>query len=89
MTLIPTDERREILKRYEELWSKIRYLIRTITNNSHDYQEKYVKIKFNSDYDLTLKKKLKLYNMVIVHRSVFYEGNKYYEQVFSDECLYK
>ena len=48
-----------------------------------------MKVKFNSDDDLPLKKTLKLYNLVIVVRSVFHEGTKYYPQVFLDECLYK
>ena len=33
----------------EELWSIIRDLIRSVTKNSDDYDEKYLKIKFNSD----------------------------------------
>ena len=41
-----------------------------------------MKIKFNSDDDLLLKKTLKLRDMVIVVRSAFYEDNKYYLQVF-------
>ena len=48
-----------------------------------------MKIKFNSDDDLPLKKTLKLYNMVIVVRSVFHESKKYYPLVFLDECLDK
>ena len=68
MILVPTDD---TLKKYEEMWSKIKDLIRSITNTSHDYDEKYIKIKFNSDSDLPLNKTLKLYNMVIVVRSVF------------------
>ena len=48
-----------------------------------------MKIKVNSDEDLSLNKTLKLRNMVIVVRSVFHEDNKYYPQVFLDECLYK
>ena len=35
--------------KYEELWSKIRDLIKLITKNSDDYDEKYMKTKFNSD----------------------------------------
>ena len=49
------------MKKYDELWSKIRDLIRLITNNSDDCDEKYIKIKFNSDDDLPLKKMLKLF----------------------------
>ena len=48
-----------------------------------------MKIKFNSDGDLPLKKTLELYNMTIVVWSIFHEDKKYYLQVFLDECLYK
>ena len=39
------------IKKYEELWIKIRDLIRSVTRNSddHDYDEKYIKIKFGLD----------------------------------------
>ena len=37
----------ETIKKYEELWNKIKYLIRLITNNSDAYDEKYMKIKFD------------------------------------------
>ena len=49
---IPTDESKEKIKKYEELYSKIRDLIRPITKNSDDYDEKYMKIKFSSDDEL-------------------------------------
>ena len=34
------------------MWSKTRDLINSITGNSDDYDEKYMKIKFNWDDDL-------------------------------------
>ena len=40
LTLVPTDESRDALKDYEELWNKIIDLIRSITNNSDKYDEK-------------------------------------------------
>ena len=43
--------------KYEDLWIKIRDLIRSITKNSDDYDEKYMKIKFNSDDELPLIKR--------------------------------
>ena len=46
----------------------MRDLIRSITNNSDNYDEKYMKIKLNSDDDLRLKKTLEIHNMVIVIR---------------------
>ena len=36
LTLVPTDESKDTLKKYEELWSKIRDHIRTTTNNSQN-----------------------------------------------------
>ena len=54
MTLVPTNESKEIIKKYEELWSKIRDLIRSITKNSNDCDEKHMKIKFNVDDRLPL-----------------------------------
>ena len=61
---------------------KIRNHVRSITNNSDNYGEKYMIIKFNLDDDLPLNTTLKLYNIVINVRSVFYEGIKYYHHVF-------
>ena len=72
LTLVPTDENKDILMKYEELWKKIKYLLRSVTNNLHDYDEKYMKIKFNSDNYLPLKRTLELYNIVVVVRSVFH-----------------
>ena len=48
-----------------------------------------MKIKFNSDNELPLNKTIEIPKMAIVVRDVFYENNKYYPQVFLDECLYK
>ena len=58
-------------KKYEELWSKIRDLIRSITKNSDDYDEKYMKIKFNSDDELPPNKMIEILTITIVVRAVF------------------
>ena len=76
-------------KNYEKLWSKIKYLIRSITKNSDDYDEKYMKIKFDSDDDLPLNETIKIHNMTIVVKAMFYENNKYYRQAFLDEFIYE
>ena len=39
------NESKEKIKKCEELWSKIRDLIRLLTKNADDYAEKYMKIK--------------------------------------------
>ena len=68
---------------------KIRDLIRSITKNLDDYNEKFMKIKFDSDGNLPLNKWIEIPIIVIVVRAVFCENNKYYPKVFLDECLYK
>ena len=45
-----------------------------------------MKIKFNSDEEFP---SIEISSMIIVVRVVFHENNKYYPQVFLDECLYK
>ena len=89
LTLVLTDKSKKRMKRQEELRSEIRYLIRSKIDNTDDYHEKYMKIKFNSDDDLSLNKMLQLCSMIIFVRAVFHKNNKYYSQVFLDECLYK
>ena len=75
-----------MLKSYKELWNKITGIIRSVSNNSYNYDEKYMKIKFNPDDGSRLRKTLKLCNITIVVRSVFHEDSKYYPKVLLDEC---
>ena len=58
MTLVPTNESKEKSKNSEKLWSKITDLIRSVTKNSGDYDEKFITIKFNSDGELPLNKSI-------------------------------
>ena len=39
------------IKMYEEIWNKIQYLIKLKSNNSDDYDEILMKIRFNRNYD--------------------------------------
>ena len=88
LMLVATDESKNKLKIYEEILSKVKDLMRSISNNSDDYDEKYMKIKFNSVCDLPLKKAQRLFDMVVVF-SVFHQGNEYYPQLSLYECLCK
>ena len=63
-TLVPTNEHKEEIKKHEELWSKIKDLIRSINKNSDDNDEKYMKIKFNSDDELPLDKAIEVSTMI-------------------------
>ena len=39
LTLVPTNESKEKIKKYKELWIKIRNLIISVTKKSDDYDE--------------------------------------------------
>ena len=76
--LLSTNESKEKIKKYEGICSKIRDLIRSITNNS----DIMMIIKFNSDDNLPINKTIEISTMAIVFRVAFREKNKYYPQVF-------
>ena len=65
------NESEKIIKKYEELWSKIIHLIRSITKNSDDYDENYMKIKFDLKDELPPNKTTEMYNVTIVVTAVF------------------
>ena len=70
LTLVSTDKSKGTLKKYTELWDKIKDLIRSITKTPGNYSEKYMKIKFNSDNILPLNKILKIRNLTVVVKSI-------------------
>ena len=84
-----TDENKELLKKYNDVFNGIKDKIKEINSDECDYEKDYMKIKSNSDDDLPLNKQLKFHNMVITIRSVFEEDGKLYPQVFLDDTLYE
>ena len=77
-----TDENKELLKKYNDVWNGIKNKIEEVSSGECDYEKDYMKIKFNSDDDLPLNKPLKFHMMTIIIRSVFEEDGKLYSQVF-------
>ena len=53
-----TDENKELLKKYNDVFNGIKDKIKEINSNECDYEKDYMKIKFNSDDDLPLNKSL-------------------------------
>ena len=78
-----------LLKIYNDVWNGIKNKIEEVSSGECDYEKDYMEIKSNSDDDLSLKKPLKVRNMIIIIRSVFEEDGKRYPQVFLDDTLYK
>ena len=48
-----------------------------------------MEMKFDFDDKFPLNKTIEIPSMIIVVRAIFLENNKYYQQIFLDECLYK
>ena len=75
------DENKELFKKYNDVFNRIRDKIKEVCSDERDYDKDYMKIKFNSDDNLPLNKPLKFHNMTTTIRSVFEEDGKLYPQV--------
>ena len=84
-----TDEKKELLKKYSDVFNGIMIKIREIDEDWFEYAKDYMKIKFNSDNDLPLNKSLKVRLMTITIRCVFREDNELYPPVFLADTLYE
>ena len=84
-----TDENKELLKKYNDVFNGIKDKIKEINSSESDYEKDYMKISFNSDDDLPLNKSLKSLLMIITIRCVFEKDGKLYLQVFLDDTLYE
>ena len=84
-----TDENKELLKKYNYVFIGIRDKIKEVCSDKCDYEENYMKIRFNSDDNVPLNKPLKFQIMTVTIRSPFKEDGKLYPQFFLDDTLYK
>ena len=79
------DNNCEVLMKYTEILNKIQDQIKKINNGRlGEYEEDYMRIKFNSGNDLPLNKILKFRILSIIIRAIFEEDDKYYPQVYLD-----
>ena len=84
------NENKGLLKKYANVWDGIKNEIKTINGaKENDYGKDYMKIKFDSDNDLSLNNPLKFHAMTIIIRSIFEEDGKFYTQLYLDDCLYE
>ena len=74
-----TDENKELLRKYNDVWGGIKDKIEEVSSGEYDYEKDYMKIKFNSDDDLPSNKQLKFHSMTIIIRSIFEEDGKLYQ----------
>ena len=85
-----TDENKEVLKKYTELWDGIKNEIKTINGSKiGEYGKDFMKIKFNTDDNMLLNKPLKLNLLTIIVRCIFEEDGKLYPQIYLEDCLHE
>ena len=59
----------------------------TSSNSSNKIKE-YNKLRFNSNVDLPLDTLIEFHTLLIVINCVIQNDNKYYPEIYLDECLY-
>ena len=85
-----TDEKKEVLKKYTELWDGTKNEIETINGGKKgEYVKDFMKIKSDTDDKLPLNKLLKLHMVIIIVRSVFEENSKFYPPLYLDDSFYE
>ena len=89
MVFDSTDENKELIKKYNDVFNGIKNKIKKMSSDGCDYEKDYMEIKFNSGDDLPLNKALQFHNITITIKSVFEEDGKLCPQVFLDDTLYE
>ena len=75
---------KDLLKKYIEFWDVVKHKVKKVNGGK---ETDYIKIKFESNDDLPLNKRLIFYEMRIFVRFVLKEDDKLYPELFSDEIL--
>ena len=84
------DEKKEVSKRYEEVWKSVKKDIETVNGGERvEYGKDFWKIRFESNDELPMNKPIKLHLLKIIIRCVFSEGGKFHPQIFLDDALYE
>ena len=79
MIFVSTDKNNEAIENYTELWDEIKDQIELISGNKPiKCKKEFMKINFESDYDLPLGKIINIPVRIITVRSVFEENKNYY-----------
>ena len=82
------NENKALLKNYANVWDGIKNEIKAINGGEEiAYDKNFMSIKFNSDDDLPLNKRLKFHAITIIIGSGVEEGGKLYPQVFLDDTF--
>ena len=89
MIFASREKNKNILKKYTELWDKIKNEIEAIHGGKPiKYKKNFMWTKLKSNDDLPVGK-MGIPSVMVVVGSVLQKDNKYYPQVYLHECLHE
>ena len=77
---------KKVIRSFDIIWGLIE--IKINPNNFCNKMKDYDKFRFNSDIDLPLDTLIEFRSLVINVSCVIEKDNKYYPEIYLDECLY-
>ena len=95
--LFVDENNKEVINVFDKLWKFIKNEINRLIKrndkitfgNADNKISEYNKLRFSSNVDLPLDALIELLMLTIVINCVIEKGNKYYPEIYLDECLYK
>ena len=95
--LVVDENNKEVINVFDKLWEFIKDEINRLIKrndkitfgNADNKISEYNKLKFSSDVDLPLDTLIEFHMFTIVINCVIEKGNKYYPEIYLDECLYE
>ena len=83
------DKRDSVLKKYDQVFSGIKYHIKKIDDVEVNFNTDYDKIKFLSGNSLPLNKLIYFPTLTVVIRCVFKQNGVLYPQFYLDDAVYQ
>ena len=95
--LVVGENNKKVINVFDKLWKFIKDEINRLIKrndkitfgNADNKISEYNKLRFSSDVDLPLDTLIEFHMLTIVINCVIEKGNKYYPEIYLDECLYK
>ena len=79
----------DVLRTFANIWESIRAKIEENIDGIVQYDEDYMKIKFESNDNLPTDNIVNMHLVTIIIRSVFAQNGKFYPQLLLDDALYE
>ena len=79
----------DVLIKFANIWKCIRAKIEENTGGIVQYGKDYMKIKFESNDNLSIDNIINMQQVTVIIRSIFAQNGKFYLQLFLDDALYE